>query len=211
MRIGRFLIRLFTPLAWLLFPFKAVGKENIPAFSPDDRLMICSNHISILDPVFLVMCQRRHVFFMAKAELFSNRLATWFFGKQLGAFPVHRGKGDTGAIDTAKDIVCSGKLLGIFPEGTRSKDGKLGRAKSGAALIASQTGATVIPVCIHTKGQRVRLFHRTIIEFGTPLSPAELHLQDPEHPDLRYASRLIMEKIGGMMGQEAETAKGETA
>ena len=211
MRFGRFMIRFFTPLAWLLFPFKAVGKQNIPPTSPDDRLIICSNHISFMDPVFLEMCQKRHVFFMAKAELLEGRFANWFLGKQLGAFPVKRGKGDTGAIDRSEEIVKSGKLLGIFPEGTRSKDGQLGRAKSGAALIASQTGASIIPVCIRTKGQHVRLFHKTIIEFGAPLSLEEMHLQDKEHPDLRYASRLIMEKIGGMMGLPPEPAKEETA
>lgn len=91
------------------------------------------------------MCQKRHVYFMAKEEIFKNRLATWFFAKQLGAFPVKRGAGDTGALDTARRIVEEGKLLGIFPEGTRSKDGRLGRAKSGAALIAAQTGASVLP------------------------------------------------------------------
>lgn len=211
MRFGRFLLRFFTPLAWLLFPFKAIGKQNIPPVSADDRLILCSNHISILDPVFLLMCQKRHVFFMAKAELFSGKLADWFLGKQLGAFPVRRGKGDTGAIDKAEEIVRSGKLLGIFPEGTRSKNGQLGRAKSGAALIAAQTGASVIPVCIRTKGQHVRLFHRITVEFGTPLSSEELHLQNAEHPDLRYASRLIMEKIGDMMGAKPASVKEETA
>ena len=110
-----------------------------------------------------------------------------------------RGTGDTSAIDTSERIVKEGKLLGIFPEGTRSKDGKLGRAKSGAALIASRTGSWIIPAAIQAKDQKVRLFHRTTIRFGIPLSPEELHLEDPEHPDLRYASRLIMERIAGMM------------
>ena len=113
---------------------------------------------------------------MAKAELFSKKIGAWFFGKQLGAFPVKRGAGDTGAIDTAKEIVNSGKLLGIFPEGTRSRDGQLGRAKSGAALIAAQTGAAVIPVAIKAKDQKIRPFHKAFILIGPALTLEELHL-----------------------------------
>ena len=74
MRLGRFLLWFFKPLFYLIFPYKAIGKENIPPFSPDDRLIICANHISDIDPVYLEMCQKRHVFFMAKAELFSKKI-----------------------------------------------------------------------------------------------------------------------------------------
>ena len=161
MWFGRFLLWFFKPLAWLLFPFKTIGRENIPDTPGQPPLVLCCNHISVIDPVFLEMCQKRHVYFMAKEEIFKNRLATWFFAKQLGAFPVKRGAGDTGALDTARRIVEEGKLLGIFPEGTRSKDGRLGRAKSGAALIAAQTGASVLPVAIATKNQKLRLFRPT--------------------------------------------------
>lgn len=126
--------------------------------------------------MFLEMCQRRHIYFMAKEELFHNKLSAWLFGNQLGAFPVRRGKGDTGAIDTAKSIVESGKMLG-FSRGTRSRDGKLGRGKSGAALIVSQTGAEVLPACIVTKDQHVRLFRRSKVVFGPPISLEELLLR----------------------------------
>lgn len=198
MRFGRFLIAFFKPLVKLLFPFTVHGRENIPAECSGTPVILCCNHISIIDPVFLEMGQKRHVYFMAKAELFQNRLARWFFGKQLGAFPVKRGAGDTGALDTAERIVREGKIMGIFPEGTRSKDGSLGRAKSGAALIAAQTGAYVLPVSIRSKDQKVRLFRRTALRFGELLSPEELHLSG-EKPDLRYASRLIMQRIGELM------------
>lgn len=202
MWFGRFLIHFLKPLAWLLFPFKAVGKENIPPAAPNSRVVLCCNHISMMDPVFLEMCQPRHVFFMAKEEIFKNKLCNWLFGKQLGAFPVRRGAGDTGALEVAKSIVLEGKLLGIFPEGTRSKDGKLLRAKSGASLIVSQTGADVLPVCVVTKGQKLRPFQRTKIVFGPVMTAQELHLDNSEHPDLRYASRSIMERIGKLMEQE---------
>ena len=201
MKFGRFLLWFFHPLYWFLFPFKAYGKENIPAQTPDDRTILCCNHISEMDPVYLEMCQKRHVFFMAKAELFRGRFSRWFIGRLFGAFPVERGKGDTGAIDKAEEIVNSGRLLGIFPEGTRSRDGQLGRAKSGAALIAARTGANILPVCIVAKDQKVRLFHRAKVIFGKPMTPQELHLEDPEHPDLRFASRALMQRIGEMIEQ----------
>lgn len=201
MKFGRFLLWFFHPLYWFLFPFKAYGKENIPAQTPDDRTILCCNHISEMDPVYLEMCQKRHVFFMAKAELFRGRFSRWFIGRLFGAFPVERGKGDTGALDKAEEIVNSGRLLGIFPEGTRSRDGQLGRAKSGAALIAARTGANILPVCIVAKDQKVRLFHRAKVIFGKPMTPQELHLDNPEHPDLRFASRTLMQRIGEMIDQ----------
>ncbi len=197
MWLGKFLIWLLGPCVRLLVRVRVIGQENLP--SADVPLVLCSNHISNWDPVMLVVVQRkRHIHFMAKAELFKNRLFAWFLGKQIGAFAVHRGTGDTGAIDTAKKIVEEGKVMGIFPEGTRSKDGKLMRAKSGAALIVSQTGATVQPVAVVARDQRVRLFRRTLIVYGKPLTPADLHL-DGENPDLRYASRRLMEVIGELI------------
>lgn len=199
MRFGRFMLYFCRPLAHFLFPFKAYGRENIPSASSETRIVLCCNHISEIDPMYLEMSQRPHIYFMAKEEIFESKFNAWFLGKQLGAFPVRRGKGDTSALDTARAIVESGKILGIFPEGTRSKDGKLGRGKSGAALIVSQTQAHVLPVCIVTKNQHVRLFRRTKVVYGPLISPEELHLSDPEHPDLRYASRLIMERIGSML------------
>ena len=199
MNFGKFLIRLCTPVAHLIFPFKTLGREHIPPASDTDRIVLICNHISEIDPVFLEMGQRRHIYFMAKEELFHSRFNNWFFGKQLGAFPVRRGKGDSGAIDTARDVVESGRIMGIFPEGTRSKDGKLGRFKSGAALIVSQTGANVLPVCIVTKNQHLRPFHRTKIVFGPLITSEELHLDNKDQPDLRYATRMMSERIGRMI------------
>ena len=199
MKLGRFIIRVLGPLVRCVMRTRVVGAENIPQTPGDPPLILCCNHISNWDPVLLEVVQPRHVYFMAKAELFRNPLLAWFLGKQIGAFPVHRGKGDTGAIDTAKKLVSEGKMLGIFPEGTRSKDGQLLNPKSGAALITSRTGAHVLPVAVVTKGQKIRPFKPTTIVFGKPLSPAELKLDDPESPNLRQASRRIMSAIAALM------------
>ncbi len=199
MWLGRFLIRLLSPPFRLIMRVKVVGAENIPKNEGQPPLVLCCNHISNWDPILLEIVQPRHVYFMAKAELFCNKLFSWLLGKQFGAFPVKRGTGDTGAIDTAKTLVGEGKLVGIFPEGTRSKDGKLLRPKSGAALVVLQTGASVLPVAITAKNQKIRPFCKTTITFGKPLSPQELHTEDPSTPDLRYTTRKIMAAISDMI------------
>ncbi len=205
MIFAKFARGVVRPIAAVLYPSRAIGQENIPTPEEAPRLIVCSNHIHFSDPVHLLLRQKRWICFMAKAELFHNPIVGWLLRK-LGAFAVNRGKGDTGAIDAAREIVESGKIMGIFPEGTRSKDGTLGRAKSGAALIAAQTGATVLPVAIIAKDQRVRMFRRCTVAFGKPISPEELHLDNPEHPDLRYASRLIMSRIGEMIEEAGNKA-----
>ena len=200
MWLGRTLIFILSPIVRFIMRVKEIGVENFPPESTP--LILCSNHISNWDPVMLITAKpHRHIYFMAKAELFCNRLFSWFLGKQIGAFPVHRGTGDTGALDTAGKLVKEGKILGIFPEGTRAKTGKLLRPKSGVALITAKTGAMVLPTAIVTRNQRVRLFRRTYIIYGKPLSVEELHLTDPEHPDIRFATRRIMEAISQQIEQ----------
>lgn len=189
------IITILRPLIFLFFPYRAVGKENIPATG---GAMLCANHVSNWDPPFLILCQPRLVRFMAKAELFRFKPLGAVISSLFGAFPVSRGKGDTAALETAQKIVEDGELLGIFPEGTRSKDGRMLRFKSGAALIAARTGATVIPCGID---RRARLFRRVTITFGEPITAEELHLTG-EQPDLRYATRLLAERIRALSGQE---------
>ncbi|MBQ9413716.1 MAG: 1-acyl-sn-glycerol-3-phosphate acyltransferase, partial [Clostridia bacterium] len=150
---GRILLVIARPLAWFLFPFKLIGRENIPADRP---VVVCCNHISALDPLFLLYGCRRPIFFMGKEELFKNPLAAWFLKKLFGVFAVTRGSGDKSVIEQALSIVRNGDMMGIFPEGTRSKDGTLGRAKSGASLCVAQSGVDVLPCAVFTKSGKVR-------------------------------------------------------
>lgn len=183
------------PLFFLLHPYKVVGKENIPRTG---RHILCCNHQSGWDPILLIVGQRRKIAFMAKAELFRTPIQRGFFGKIFGAFPVDRGKGDTGALDKAEELIASGRMVGIFPEGTRYKDGVVHRFKSGMALIAARSGAAVVP-CAFDK--RSKLFRRVTIRFGRPVSLEELHLTG-EKPELRYATRLLRERVAELAGQE---------
>ncbi|MGI6264385.1 MAG: lysophospholipid acyltransferase family protein [Acutalibacteraceae bacterium] len=202
MKLDRVLVGVLRPLVHLIFPHKCYGKENYP--KPGEGVILCCNHISYLDPVFLMASQKRTIRFMAKAEFFESRFMRWAIGKQFGGFPVERGKGDTKALDTAVELVEKGEILGIFPEGTRSKTGELGRIKSGTALIAARARADIIPAVVVTRGQKVRAFRRSKVIFGKKITLDELHLTDPDHPDLRYASRLIGQRFAEMIGEAKE-------
>ncbi len=110
----------------IIYNLQFEGVENIPK---DSGFMVCSNHRTNLDPIFVAQKVKCSLRFMAKIELFQNKLIGWFLGR-LGAFPIDRGKGDMTAINTAKQAIENGDALVMFPEGTRSKDGKLLKFKS---------------------------------------------------------------------------------
>lgn len=169
--------------------------ENLPP--PDKGYVLASNHRSNFDPVFIGLGTNRPVCFMAKEELFKNK----FFGsilKKLGTFPVSRGKGDQSAITNAVDVVKNGNILGIFPEGTRSKDGTLKKAKSGAVLISSRTNGDIVPVGIHY-GDKILWRRRITITYGKPISNEKLAITDTNRNELKAASQLLMERIGELI------------
>ena len=130
----------------IVYNIHVIGGENIP--SQKGGYIIASNHVSNNDPPVVGITFRGKYTFMAKEELFhKNPLFSWLI-KRLGAFPVKRGAKDTSAIDKALESLKEGRIFVIFPEGTRSKDGTLGRAKSGVTLIAAQAKVPVVPVFI---------------------------------------------------------------
>ncbi len=189
--VGRVLA---IPIFKLLYFYKVKGKKNLPKEGP---FIACSNHISNLDPVLLALTQKRQIYYMAKAELFENKFFAGLIRK-LGAFPVHRGSGDTKAIEQAESVVKDDRVLGIFIEGTRSKTGEFLRPKSGPSIIAQQTHTPVIPVCITPKNKKIKLFQGVTISWGTPLTPEELGLKNGGPEEYRNASRRIMDEIKKM-------------
>jgi len=132
------------PLLMLLFWLKRIGREHIP---PTGGVILAPNHRSFLDPWVVGICLRRPAYFVAKSELFENRLLGWFLNS-LGAFPIRRGESDAEAMETARRLVERGEALLIFPEGTRIRRGSLGDPKRGVGRLALETGAPVVPVAV---------------------------------------------------------------
>lgn len=186
----------------LVYPFVRVlwrvKFENVEAMPKTGGVVLCSNHISALDPIFLGIALKRQVYYMGKQELFNNKLLAKFF-RALGAFAVNRGKGDKAALDTGTSIIDEGHVMGIFPEGTRSKTGELLRAKSGTLLIASRANAPILVAAIKTKDQKVRLFRPVTVRFGKILTPDELHVELTSTATIRAASKKLMEEIGALL------------
>ena len=156
--------------AKLLFRVRVVGRKNEPKKS-EGVYLVCGNHQTVLDPVFLCIALRRQQpHFMAKAELFRvpflGRLVRW-----LGAYPVSRGKGDVGAIKHAIKLLESGRSIGLFPQGTRcqGKNPADCRPKNGAAMIASHAEAQILPVHIKMKDYTWRFFRRVTVVIGEPI------------------------------------------
>lgn len=179
------------PLMKMLFRTKVVGTENIPK---ESGYILCCNHTHFMDVAFLIVSIPHIVCFMAKQELFHNKFAKWFLTK-MGAFPVVRASGTAAsAIKRAEDIVLSGDVAGIFPEGTRSKDGRPKKAKSGVAIIASQANSPVLPVSIYYDG-KLKLFKKITVRIGELIPAEKLALQSNDRAELKRVSTMIMDTI----------------
>ncbi len=125
-----------------IFFIRVKGKENR---NNQGRVMIVSNHVSWFDPVMMGGIFKHKVHYIAKAELFKTKIASYLLSR-LGAFPVARGQGDYGALKKSFEILKEDKCLGIFPEGTRFEEGEMGEFQRGAAAIALKMDAKIIPV-----------------------------------------------------------------
>ena len=156
------LIVVFRIYCGIFHPVRVTGKENLPA---EGGFMLCANHISFLDPVITVLYVKRHVRFMAKKELFNNKLCAGVFSA-IGAFPVDRGRADLSAIREAIKTLTSGQCLGIFPQGTRSADNAHTEMHGGAAMIRQRAGSPVVPMYIDGP---YKLFRKTDVIVGKPI------------------------------------------
>lgn len=191
---------LCVPFLKLVYPYEVKNGNSLP---DDKGVIVCSNHLSNLDPVFLNVTQNRMLHFMAKKELFKNKL----FGKIIslcGAFPVNRGNDGGKAISTAEELLNNEKCIGIFIEGTRSKTGKLGRPHSGALLIAFATKKPIVPCCITGKSGFIKPFQKTKIAYGQPLSCEELGLKEGTMKEYHVAAAVVMQKIAELREKQEE-------
>lgn len=179
--------------------WQVVGRENIPEQGP---IIFAPNHASLLDPPLVGVSCGRWPFIMAKAELFKG-IVGWAI-EQMGSFPVKRGSADRYAFKQAKRILAEGKPLLIFPEGTRTRTGELGKAEAGLAMLAHSNRAPVVPVYIsgtenafspRRSGFR---FVRARIEFGKPLYFEEEYARKADRETLEAIGDRIMSEIDEM-------------
>ena len=190
------LYNFFRPLAKgfvsLAFCVKSFGEENIPK---EGAFILAANHIGALDPVMIISRCPRTLHFMAKDELFKNRLFA-FFLRKMNVFPVRRQTSDKRALEFAKHIISSDWVLGIFPEGARIKDAIPKKAKNGVSYLAARTKADVLPVSIYKTPQEKKLRPKITIRFGKLIKNSELSL-DGEYSQqkIREASEKIMDAI----------------
>ena len=170
---------------------KCEGVENIPK---EGAFILASNHIHFVDPAVLLANFPRPIHFMAKVEAFKYKI-TAFLLTQLNTFPVSRGRSDKASIDYAVKLIENGCVMGIFPEGTRSKDLKPHKAKAGVALIARQTKADILPCSIYCD-KKGGLFRKVTVRYGKLIKFEELGLtEESSTRELREATDRIMGDI----------------
>ena len=176
----------------VLFPiyqFKVIGKENLPS---EGGVLLCTNHIHNFDPIVVGITSPRPIHFMAKEELFTVPI----LGKimpLINAFPVKRGLSDRGALRKGLGILKEGKVLGLFPEGTRSKTGELGEGLAGAGFFALRSNAHIVPCAIIGP---YKPFRRLKVVYGKPIDMEE-YRQNKATPE--KTTELIMNEIKNLI------------
>src|SRR5438067_4889281 len=163
------------PFLGLLYRPKAKGLENIPA---EGAVILGSNHVSFIDSMFIPLVIKRKVVFLGKADYFTSAKTAWFF-RAAGVIPVRRegGSASEAAIQAGVRELKNGNVVGIYPEGTRSPDGRLYRGKTGVARMALLAKCPIVPIAVFGTrelqpiGKRFpKLSGRIEIHFGKPLS-----------------------------------------
>jgi 1-acyl-sn-glycerol-3-phosphate acyltransferase len=196
-----------TPILRFLFKVRVEGAEHVP---PDGAAILASNHVSFCDSIFLPMVLRRRITFVAKAEYFEDPKTAWFF-RAVGQIPIQRSGGSASerALASAREVLNGGNLFGIYPEGTRSPDGKLYRGKTGLARLALQTNTPILPVAmIGTReaqpiGQvKPNFFMPITVRIGKPMDFSRFvdRLDDPLV--LRQITDEVMFELRELSGQE---------
>jgi 1-acyl-sn-glycerol-3-phosphate acyltransferase len=196
-----------TPVLGVCFRVKVEGRENLPRRGP---VILASNHRSFLDSIFIPLVVRRRVTFVAKAEYFDDPKTAWFF-RGVGQIPIRREGGSAGerALASATEVLQRGGVFGIYPEGTRTRDGYLHRGHTGVARLALRTGTPIVPVGLigtdeiqPVDKKMPNLFRHVTVRFGEALDPARYGDMQQEHLALRELTDEVMYEIGQLSGYE---------
>lgn len=203
--MGRYeqLVTFFRPLIRFFFPVRFV---NLPESLPEEGLIVCPNHISFFDPLFLAISLPRNITFMAKEELFSRPVVgKWV--KECGVIPLSRDGGDAAKLRQAVRELKSGKLFSLFPQGTRCRYPlKKEDFKAGVGMMAALSKAKILPVGIYSKNYKVRLFRRTYVVFGEAESFAPEEKMGIKEEALAVTDRLYL-KIAELEEKAREAAE----
>lgn len=198
--------RAFAPALRAAFDLHITGAANVPSFGP---CIVVANHRSFMDSIFLAALVKRPVTFLAKAEYWDNPRTAWVF-KGTGQIPVRRGSpsGARHAMEAATEVLKSGGVIGLYPEGTRSRDGQLQAGNLGAARLAIATGAPIVPVgligtdAVQAPDQKLpRLGRRVEMRFGAPIVPSP---SDNVRALAVDTTHEVMESIASLCGQTYE-------
>ena len=209
--------RMARPLSSQLWQFHLEGFERLPADGP---AILCPNHVSFLDSAFLMLHVPRNISFVGKAE-YMDSWKTKFLFPAMGMIPIDRGGGDKSqaALDTAERVLRRGELFGIFPEGTRSRDGNLYKGRTGAVRLALKVGCPIFPVGvvgtreIQPPGARLpRVRRECTIKIGRPIRVDRYRDRTDDHRVLRQITDELMFEICELTGQEYRNVyAGQTA
>ncbi|WP_371500850.1 1-acyl-sn-glycerol-3-phosphate acyltransferase [Kitasatospora sp. NBC_00374] len=207
------------PLAKSVYRPVIEGLENVPR---KGGVILASNHLSFIDSVVIPLTAPRQVFFLAKAEYFTGTglkgaIVRSFFTSVINAVPVERGtyRSAAASLEQALEILQDGKAFGIYPEGTRSLDGRLYRGKTGVAWLALTAGVPVVPVALEGPqdilpvGRRIPRVRQVTVRFGKPLDFSELHGQARSAKARRQVTDEVMAAIQELSGQEAAESYNE--
>lgn len=199
--------RIARPIATKLWKFELDGFDRLP---PEGPAILCANHVSFLDSAFLMLQVPRNISFVGKAE-YMNSWKTKYLFPWMGMIPIDRGGGDKSqaALDAAEAVLRRGELFGIFPEGTRSRDGVLHKGRTGAARLALKVGCPIYPVgVIGTReiqppdAKVPKLRGRCTIKVGRPINVERYRNRADDHMVLRQITDELMFEIRELTGQD---------
>ncbi len=200
-----------TPLFHLLWRVHVEGREHVPA---QGAALVAANHQSFCDSLFLPLVVPRTVTFLAKAEYFDSPKTAWFF-RAVGQIPVRRASEETErALETAADALAEGRVVAVYPEGTRSLDGRVHRGRTGVARLSLECGVPVVPVgiqgtaAVQPVGKRLMRPGKTVVvRFGPPVhmvpAPGTARpLANDDHRQLRAFTDALMREIARLSDQQ---------
>ena len=185
-----------------MYKIKFIGLENVPK---DKGFIMASNHVYAFDPIFLAMGTKRTVRYLAKAELFQSKHWGWFF-KWAGCICVERGKGDLDVMGECAKVIEDGGILGIFPEGTRSRGKGFLRPKSGMSVIAKMSKADILPICIDAP-ENIKWRDEITVSFGELIPFESLEIEVDQPRTLKAATRKVWDAVTSMSVREEKISE----